>query len=321
MTRLAVAVAAVALAAAVPVAHAGDDAATLLDRARQAIDQVDYDGARKLADEALEQGGLRTADLARAHHVAGEIAAALGDADGARDHFVRWILLDPDAALPAGASPKLTEPFDAARAEARRLGPMRFEVTTTAHSGRFTLELGGKDPLHLAARLHVLVPGGDPVDGHVPSVEVDAGAGAFTATVEVLDDRDDVLARLPVTVAPPRHAAPPRQHRVPAAVRWPTWTVIAAASAGAAGYFGWRVGKDQRDLDALNAASANHSYDEARAIEDRGRRDALITNVAVGVAAAAAVGAVVTFVIDRRKVEVEPLGVPGTAGASVTVHF
>jgi hypothetical protein len=312
---------ALAIAGAAPAARAGDDATGLLDRARHAIDQVDYEGARKLADQALDQGGLAAADLARAHRLAGEIAAALGDDAGARDHFVRWILLAPDAALPAGASPKLTGPFAAARAEAGRLGAMRLDLTATRAGNQVTIALGGDDPLHLAGRLRVDAGGGPPAEGPPPEVEVDAGPGAFTATVEVLDDRGDVLARRTVSAVAAVTPAGAAHHRVPAAVRWPTWTAIAAASLGTGAYFAWRVGKDKQDLDALNAASPMHSFDEARAIDDRGRRDALITNIALGVAAVAAVGAVVTFVVDRRTVEVEPLAAPGAAGASASVHF
>lgn len=119
MRALALALAATAAVAGLAVPAAANP---LLDQAQRAIDDIDPQGARDLTRRALESGKLDAAELRRAHRLAGESAAAMGDGKAARDHFVRLLLLDPAASLPAGVSPKLAKPFAEARAEAERLG-------------------------------------------------------------------------------------------------------------------------------------------------------------------------------------------------------
>ena len=91
---------AVALVAALgSAAHAGDGA-TLLDQARQAIENIDYEAARGHVTAALDGGGLTLEEHRRARRLAGEVEAALGNPDAARDHFATWLAIDPGAALP-----------------------------------------------------------------------------------------------------------------------------------------------------------------------------------------------------------------------------
>jgi hypothetical protein len=59
------------------------------------------------------------------------------------------------------------------------------------------------------------------------------------------------------------------------------------------------VGQAQDDLDALNAASPSHTFDEAEAIQDRCERNAVIANIAIATAGVAVAAAVVTFLLDR----------------------
>jgi hypothetical protein len=73
--------------------------------------------------------------------------------------------------------------------------------------------------------------------------------------------------------------------------QWELWGSLAAVSAGTAVYFGMQASDAQDDAAAYAADSANHSYDEVLAAEDRGRRNALYTNISIGAAAACAVTA------------------------------
>jgi hypothetical protein len=298
-----------------------EDGAAMLGKAQQAIDNIDYENARALTDQALASGSLGPKDLARAHMLAGEIAAALGDDAGAHDHFERWILLAPDAALPSGQSPKITQPFTAAHASADALGPARFDVSATRNDGKLALAITG-DPLHMVARVHVGFDRGSDGEGVGDHVEVAIDDAATHANVALLDEHGNTLAERSVDVAAATAAAPAGlreivHHSIPAPLRWPTWTALAVVGAGATAYFAHAASKDQSDLDALNASSGMHTFDEAKAIEDRGKRDTLFTGVAI--AAAAAV--VVTVVVDHRTVEVQPLAAPGATGASVSLHF
>ncbi|MCE9579158.1 MAG: hypothetical protein K8W52_38905 [Deltaproteobacteria bacterium] len=313
-------------------AHA-DDPSALLDRAQHAVDEVDYEAARRLVTGALEAGSLSHTDLARAHQLAGVVAAAVGDDAGARDHFVRWILLAPGAQLGAEVSPKIAAPFALARDEADRLGAMTFDVEVTREPGAAVFTVNAHDPLNLAVKLRVRIAGAA-TESPLPSARVEVEDKVpLTAQITILDDRGDELATRD-TGAPPRvggdapagavtsaTASPVHHHRIPAVVRWPTWAAATVLAAGAGGYFAWQVQKDHDALDALNADSSAHTFDEARALEDRGSKHAMYANIGFGVAGAAALATVLTLVLDKDQVEVAPLVAPDGGGARATVHF
>jgi hypothetical protein len=312
------------LATAAPAA--ADDGAALLGKAQKAIDDIDYETARTLTDQALDSGALDRGQLARAHMLAGEVAAALGDDAGAHDHFERWILLAPDARLPDGLSPKITQPFTAAHASADALGPARFDVDASRARGKLAITVTG-DPLHMVARVHVVLDHGGEREGVGGEFEVPIPDEAGRATLTLLDEHgntlaehDAELATTTATVAPAPASENVVEHSVPALLRWPTWAVITVGAAGACGYFAYAAKQDQDQLTALNNDSAMHTFDEAKALEDRGRSHTLDANIAGGVAIAALAATVISIVVDH-KVEVQPLAAPGAAGASAAIHF
>jgi hypothetical protein len=321
--RRAGAAAALAIALASTSAHADS---ALLDRAQQAVDDIDYESASKLVADALDAGQLSTSDLGHAHELAGTIAAALGDTAGARDHFVIWILLEPDAALPDGASPKLTEPFEEARTHAAELGAMSIEVSVERKGAGVRVILDARDPLNLIAGLRV-EGDGQQASERGTSVELPIGHGAVELTVTALDTHDDAIAVRTVTVdavggAPRPSHETHRSGRWPAIVRWPTWTALAVAGLGTGGYFAWQVGKDHDELDALNAASDQHTFDEALAVEQRGKAHALDADIAFGVGGAFAVVAILTLILEPdAAVEVAPVASAEGAGVTASLHF
>jgi hypothetical protein len=327
MVKHVVLAAAIVLAAAVP-AHA-DDGAAILGSAQKAIDDIDYESARSLTDQALATGTLRASELARAHLLAGQVEAALGNDAGARDHFARALVIG-DVKLPSGQSPKITQPFEAARAQVKALGPARLAFDV-AREREVTVVTVINDPLHLVASVHAsLAPGGDSEEvGSRMELHVAQNAAAV-ATITLRDDHGNELVtrteklEAQALTATATTSAPTTEttHSLPAAVRWPTWAGVAVVGGVAAVYFSYKVGKDKSDLDALNASSSMHSFDEARAIEDRGRKDSLFTNVSIGITLAAVAAAVVTYAIDdTHVVEVRPVASPGAAGASVAIRF
>jgi hypothetical protein len=277
---------------------AGADGKASLDAAAQAIDSVDFEAARKHAEAAIAGGDLSAGQLVRAYRLLGEINGALDQEDAARDAFLRWILLDDAAALPSGMSPKITVPFTAAKKEAADLG--RFEVAPQLRRrpGLVVVDVTRSDPLHLIAKLEVNGREGD-------HAEIPAEDGeAVRVEVVAFDARGNQLAKVEATaearaVAEPEPPRPGRKHKVPRLLRWPTWAGVAVVAGGAGGFFAWRVGQAQDDLDALNASSSAHSFDEATAIQDRGERDALIANVAIATAGVAVAAALITYLVDR----------------------
>ncbi|HTM18984.1 MAG TPA: hypothetical protein VL172_00695 [Kofleriaceae bacterium] len=294
MNRPAVALAAALLLYQARIAAA--DGKAELDAAAQAIDGVDFESARTHAQAARAGGDLPRGQLIRAYRLLGEIAGALDDAEAARASFTRWLLLDPAGALPDGMSPKITGPFAEARAEVKRLGPLALELSVRRRPGVVAVTVQRRDPLHMIARLQSAPQA--TVDGdHLEIPAEDARPVAIE--IAAVDEQGNVLVTERVTAEARATEPHHRGKRLPAALRWPTWTAVALVAAGSGGFFAWRVGQAQDDLDALNADSMQHTFDEARAIQDRGERAALGANISLAVAGAAAAAAVLTLVLER----------------------
>ncbi len=329
------------LAVALVCALAGPAAADnpLLDQAQRALDDIDPASARDLTRQALDGGGLDASELRRALRLAGESAAALGDAKAARAHFVRWLLLDPTASLPPGVSPKLTQPFADARAEAEKLGGFSVDIAIERDADRVEVTLTPQDPLKMVAGMRLRI--GDAslvsVSGLTATLPA-ADAEAASVSVVVTDARGNELARRSVAGGArrqvggdragdgagergPDRGPRSRSKRWPVLVRWTTWTGIALLAGGTGGYFAMEVGKDEDALAALNASSEMHTFDEAEALRERGQQHALYANIGFGVAGAAALAAVITFVIEPRGVEIVPSPTAGGGTVSASIRF
>jgi hypothetical protein len=302
-------------------ARADDEpAGELLARAQAAVDAVDYDTAKKLVARAFAAGGMVPGELARAHRFAGEVAAAVGDEGQAREHFVRWILLDPRAALAPGVSPKIAAAFEAARKETEKLGGLRVSAKIERAPGRAVVVVDAQDPVDLITTVHVRTASAEGSE-RGKRVELPAVDGETVhATVTALDKDGNEIWKDELRAA--ALVKPETGGGIPGWARWPTWAVVAGVAGGAGVYFGLQVGKAEDDLQALHDDSTNHTYDEARDIEDRGKRNALFTNVSFGLAGAAAAAAVLTFVLEPRgPVEVVPAPAPGGGSVTATIRF
>ena len=99
-----------------------------LARARELKQTLDFAGALAATERAIAAGDGDRARLVEAYRLAGELAAGLEREADAVTYFRRLLALDPDAALPAGTSPKIVLPFERARED---LAGRRLE----AHAG------------------------------------------------------------------------------------------------------------------------------------------------------------------------------------------
>jgi len=300
-----------------------------LDAAQKKIDDIDYEAARDLIDGALDQGGLDRVQLARAYRMAGEVAAALGDAAAAEEHFVHWLVLDPRGRLDAGVSPRIAEPFAAAKARVDILGALKIDVTVERNDARAHVSVDARDPLQMIAGMKVSADGGGREETGGLTADVAVPDRATVVTVTLVDAHGNVLAietaKVGIAdglVVTGGGGGGGGGHAWPTLVRWPTWTGFAVLAAGVGGYFTWQVGKDEDALTALNESPGTHTFDEAQAIRDRGDTHALYANIAFGVAGAAAIAAVLTYVLEPSdNVEVAPSAGLGGAGVSATLHF
>ena len=125
-----------------------------LAQARQAVAESDYASARPELAAALEAGGHGPEDMAEIYRLSGIVAAALGDAKAATDAFTHLLVLSPAAQLPAGTSPKIKRPFEAASRFLKAHAPIEVKLDTVSTPPTITLVVVS-DPLDMIARAHV----------------------------------------------------------------------------------------------------------------------------------------------------------------------
>jgi predicted RNA-binding Zn ribbon-like protein len=277
--------------------------------ARKAVAESDYVAARPALIAALDAGGRGRDDLLEIYRLTGIVEAALGDVRAATEAFTHLLALSPTAALPAGTSPKITRPFDAAAQYVASHGALDVKAELRAGAPVVMLVVAS-DPLNMVATARVVstVDGGPErsADIAVASERTDIALSAgqrIRARVAALDVHGNRLVEIavvrePVTAqvqAPARTARVVRAEPRPVYLRWWPYAAAGVAVLGAAGYFGLAARSETDDLQRIIADSAHHTYGDARAVEDRARRDVLFANIGFGVAGALAITAGVLY--------------------------
>ena len=313
LSGLCLALGAVALPA---VARAEDNA--FLVQARADIDAVEFDKARESLERALLAGGSGPSQLAEIYRLTGEVAVAIGDPDGAEQAFLRLLAIAPDSKLRDGVSPKITAAFEAAAAA---LGDKRLHLEYATAPGTITLVVSD-DPLDLVTgaavdyvdavggrrtqvkkgkfRIEIVLDEAAPVPHKVALAALDAHGNRLA---ELGSLREPLAVPAVATVA--GKGAGRRRARASRSFfgkGW-LWAGVALAAAGAGTYFALQVKQDEDDLETLNKDSMNHSFSEARAIQDRAEDHALYTNISFGVAGGFAILATVLFLRGDPKAE------------------
>lgn len=322
-----------------------------VESAKAAVDASDYLTARTQLTELVAAGTSGPAELAELYRLTGIVAGALGDAKAATDAFERCLVLAPKATLPPGTSPKIARPFAEAQAFLKAHEPLKIKAETAATPPAVTITIVS-DPLAMVARARVIATvDGKPAQtierpaGEEVSVGLPAGA-RIDLRVAVLDDKGNRLAEVgsidvPLVIVgkaaplvplgprkpPPKvsHAGP--SHPRPLYLKWWLWGGTSVAFAAAGTYFGLGARSAKQELDQLNAASVLHSFDEAKTVEDRGKRDALLTNIAFGAAGTLAAVAVILYLTEPRTPEahrvttVTPVPVQGGGAIVLGVPF
>lgn len=230
-----------------------------LAHAKELEAKLEYEQALTLVEKIIVEGHADRAKLVELHFLAGKLAAGLDRVEVAQEHFARVLSLEPSTSLPDGTSPKITTPFDAARGQT---APLRISLRGQAI-------VVDADPLQLVSRTEVR---GDE-------------ALAFDAYGNVVWAQHVA----PIAEPPP----PPPHNDRPLWKRPVFWGGIAAGTAAVAGVGAWRFDVAQTQWNDMKA-EGGHDYSELTAVEDRGRRWGLVTNISL---AAALLSTVATIVI------------------------
>ncbi|MEO8552585.1 MAG: hypothetical protein ABI678_21560, partial [Kofleriaceae bacterium] len=261
------------------------------------------------------------------------VEGALGNETEAAAAFASWLSIDPKGTLPAGTSPKIMRPYEAASRE-----PVKVKVETSAAPPAVTLVILA-DPAKLVTRARVFVVADGKPEAKIEGTGTDKIELALPAgkrldlRVQALDAHGNRIvelgsAEVPIVITGGAGATEPVKPRIvanraPAAerplyLRWWLWGTVGVAFAGAGTYFGIQARSDANDLSALNAASQQHSFTEATDLESRARREALFCNIGLAAGGALALGATILY-LTRPHTETQITAVPTRGGAAVFV--
>ena len=316
--RLAAGAIGLALLAALRPAAADDDDGGPLARARAAKQRVDYEGALREVEQALEAGNLPVADARQALFLRGEFLAVLGRAREASDAFVELLAVAPDSAMDPSLAPRVVEAFEAARKRAP--APARVSCRASQR-GTVTVELeAGSSARARFVRVERRPRGsGQRVHDQVtPPAEVMLPRQPHEVACFAVDERGNALVagpgwERPITVAPAAATAaaapgsvsgkaedagspPPWSWRSP----WP-WAAGALVAGGAGATFHWLAHRDQERLDEIIEMSGEHTFSDAEEVLARGRsRTRWARGLYIGAGALAAV-AVTAALLSRRR--------------------
>lgn len=293
------------LVALVVIAHPAHADSPKLIEARRAVESVDYDAARRLLLEALRDGDNSPAALGEIYRLSARAAIVLGERDVAEQYYRRWLAIDPAAALPADAAPKLREPFVAAQAYIAAHGRLLARAER-ASTGEIDVELIA-DPLAMARGAVPLDPGGR--GSPVPFGSDRKARLASGGRVAILDDARNRLLELDVAspVARPEGQGAP----VPAAAsdapatrpwtrRWLTWAIPTGAFGLVSAGFGLATLASHQQAQSITTKSGRYFLSDA---EDNVRRAHTFTWITAGAGALTVAFAIPTaiYFLQERK--------------------
>lgn len=306
--------------------------ATPLEAAQAAMAELRYEDALVTLEAALATGQNGPEDMKSIYRLLGIAEASLGQHAQAEVHFRSLLVLDPAATLDEGSSPKITDAFSAAKQAMGSRGTLK--VTCEANESAVVLQVSA-DPLDMVAGARALYRTENEAQGTVEArgrtnIMLPIPVGKRTEVVcSVIDTHGNRLADfgswekpLLVSIISADEVVLPGR---PWFMNRYLWAGITVAAAGAGGFFTFQTLSARSDLKDLNAESQEHSYDEAREIERRGERNALYTNISIGIFG---VSAVVTGVLmlthedsSERRTNVAPVSMNRGAGFAVFGSF
>jgi hypothetical protein len=299
-----------------------------LEDGRRLKAELRYDEARAAVERVLRSGVGGPQQLAETYRLLGELAAGMDERVAAEAYFARLLSLQPEATLGSGASPKLTVPFDAARA---RLGQGGLVVSHRLDAHRASLVVE-RDPLDLVAGARARYRRGmRPVEQVEArgrgTIELSfAGTGPVQVELAAIDEFGNEL----VVFANLEAGQVARRSRSLIG-RWQLWAGIGVALGATGAGFGLAARSAESDLAALNERARNEpfaiDFGEAETLRDRAGRRALIANLCFAGTAAVGVAAAVLLVRELRapgegdRLSVGPALGPDSIGVAVGGAF
>lgn len=257
-----------------------------LVEAKRLESQLEFEPALVIVEKLIAQGGNERDRFLELNLFAGKLAAGLDRGAVAEEHFARVLALDPQRVLPDGTSPKITGPFDAARARTTLL-----RVTAKVEAGTASLAVES-DVLNLVGGIAVLLVDGRELRGTGTQLAIPS-----SPRVDQISALDAFGNRLwTQTIAQPLQRVPGTDR--PIYARWQLYAVLGAGGLAAGGFGAWRMHVAQSEFDRLKA-EGGHDFSQLREIEQRGDKWALVANIGFGVGAAGVLAATIVYLTHR----------------------
>ncbi len=269
--------------------------------ARASLAELRFDDARETAIQGLEEGTRGPSELAELYMVLGQIAASLGEDAEAESYFQAALSLSDSIALPEGVSPKLSEPFEQAKASLEERAPIEVFSEVDA-DGLLSVQISS-DPAELVGGVEARYQDGgeehrkrargigtlrlqlSPTATDVHVVLIDPHGNRLTKVIAVAPDK--VTVEVPTTPKKQSASGGKAFH-----TRWPLYAGLAVGSVAAGAYFG-SVSRSKSD--ELADLEDGTEFSAAQALEDDARRNALYANISFAAALAFAAGSTWLF--------------------------
>jgi hypothetical protein len=316
------------------VAHADKKA---LDKARAAMGELRYEDAGKSLDKAIRSGTNGPAEMVEIFLMLGEVRASLGDDDGAVDAFQHALVMDPAVELREGLSPKIREPFAAARRAMKGKKALTIAHRLIKSNPATIAVVVQDDPLEMLVGARIAYWTGEEsgpprsvAGSGVERIDLTLASGASRFVVAGIDKNGNRVVELgseaePLTLDVDSGGAAPAEETAettPAAEtttedasvssssgdsdggtsilsRWWLWGGVAVAVGGVGVWAGLSARSALSDLDKMRENSQDFEFSQARSVADRAESRALIANIAFAASAAAAVTAGVLWYLHR----------------------
>lgn len=295
-------------------------------RAKELLDNLDFDKAADAFKKALDAGDNDAATTAEIYLHLGEIEASVGDEKQAIKHFSRALSIDINIKLPPGTSPKVGKPFGTARRGIDDPLAAKVVVDRSGEAVKATLEIANdvNKMVRSAAVTYKLLSGEESnVELRLKKAKTPLllPAKVSSIAVAVLDRRGNHLVELePVNLESDEEGDDDDGGNNgnnngnngnngggtitkkgggggSFVTRWYLWGGLAVAAAGAGVAFGLSTQSTLDELDQLKSMSTMEMVEgsEAVALEDKARSRALLTNISFAAAGAFAIAAGVFF--------------------------
>lgn len=262
-----------------------------IEKAKGQIADLRFDAAKGTATAALKKGTRGPNDVVDLYMLLGEVSASMGNDKDAENYFHSALSINLSATLEAGASPKLSEPFEAARRRLTGAEPITLDYESF-DEGRVVVSVVS-DPAKLVGGAALLYTengedqtkkgrGADKVNMKVPDGATDLKIVALDRYGNQLNEPIELEVESESGGTSNLGAGKTSKPGRPLFNRWQLYAGLSVVAAATGGYFAIKSKGFVDDAEALEDGS---EFSKAKQLEDFAKEKALYANISFVAAA------------------------------------